>query len=126
LLAEAAHAAPARWRDCIDACLRLDPRTRVYGSLAWQHLTGLPYLSDTSDLDLLWQLPPASDVDALLAGIATIAREAPMRIDGEVVGAAGGVQWRELLGDRVDDVLVKASSGILPMSRLEFLAGGAA
>ena len=106
LLAEAAHAAPAGWRDSVGALLRLDSQTRVYGSLAWQHLTGLPYLSETSDLDLLWQLPSRANVGALLVGIATVARDAPMRIDGEVIGAAGGVQWRELQEDRVHDVLV--------------------
>ena len=28
---------------------------RVFGSLAWQYLTGEPYVSDRSDVDLLWR-----------------------------------------------------------------------
>ncbi|WP_245286679.1 malonate decarboxylase holo-[acyl-carrier-protein] synthase [Bradyrhizobium sp. ARR65] len=59
LLAEAAAAAPASWRATIDRLVQLLPETRVYGSVAWQHLTGLPYLSDSSDLDLLAPLRPA-------------------------------------------------------------------
>jgi len=125
LLVEAAAAAPAGWRDCIDRLLHLDPQTRTFGSLAWQHLTALPYLSEGSDLDLLWQLPSEADVEALLAEIAAIARAAPMRIDGEVVAAAGGVQWRELRGDDAGEVLVKGPRDVRTMTRAEFLAGGA-
>ena len=125
MLVEAAAAAPPGWRDCIDRLLDLDPQTRAFGSLAWQHLTALLYLSEGSDLDLLWQLPPAADVGALLAGIAAIAWAAPMRIDGEVVGAAGGVQWRELQGDDAGEVLVKGPGDVRTMSRAGFLAGGA-
>ncbi|HEX3350607.1 MAG TPA: malonate decarboxylase holo-[acyl-carrier-protein] synthase [Acetobacteraceae bacterium] len=125
LLAEAATVAPPGWRDGIDRLLHLDPLTRTFGSLAWQHLTGLPYLSEGSDLDLLWRLPSEADVGALLAGIAAIARETPMRIDGEVVGAAGGVQWRELQGDDAGAILVKGSRDVRMMQRADFLAGGA-
>ena len=125
LLADAAAAAPAGWRDSIARLVALDPLTRVFGSLAWQHLTGLPYLSAGSDLDLLWRLPPGDEMDALLAGIAAIARDAPMRIDGEITGAVGGVQWRELAESGVGDIAVKGLHEISLMSRAEFLAGGA-
>src|SRR4051794_37227486 len=78
LLADAADAAPAAWRTTIDLLLYLLPETRTYGSLAWQHLTGLPYLSDGSDLDLLWQLSAAKQAGTLLSDIARIAMQAPM------------------------------------------------
>jgi phosphoribosyl-dephospho-CoA transferase len=123
LLADAAAAAPPGWRDFIARLVALDPGTRVFGSLAWQHLTGLPYLSEGSDLDLLWRLP--ADVDALLAGIAAVAQDAPMRIDGEITGAAGGVQWRELAETGPGDVAVKGLREIVLMPRADFLAGGA-
>lgn len=125
LLAKAAAAAPSGWRESIDRLLQLDPLTRTFGSLAWQHLTGLSYLSAGSDLDLLWQLPSEADVDALVARIAAIDREAPMRIDGEVVGPAGGVQWREWQGDDTVTVLVKGPHDVRLMPRADFLAGGA-
>src|SRR5438552_2051811 len=66
LLAEAAAAAPPHWRETIDRLLRLCPQTRTFGSLAWQHLTGLPYLSDGSDLDLLWPLASAQAATLLV------------------------------------------------------------
>jgi phosphoribosyl-dephospho-CoA transferase len=123
LLAEAAVAAPSQWRASIDALVRLDPLTRVFGGLAWQHLTGLPYVTESSDLDLLWDLPRANRLDILLAGIAAIARHAPMKIDGEILGTAGGVNWHELHAAGAGDILVKGPHDVRMMARAVFLAG---
>ncbi|WP_407180647.1 malonate decarboxylase holo-[acyl-carrier-protein] synthase [Bradyrhizobium sp. STM 3562] len=123
LLADAATTAPPAWQETIDRLLRLLPETRTFGSLAWQHLTGLPYLSDGSDLDLLWPLSSTRETNALLSAIAEIARHAPMRLDGEIVGAAGGVQWRELIAADEHDILVKGPVAVHTMSRTAFLSG---
>ncbi|NYG47944.1 phosphoribosyl-dephospho-CoA transferase [Bradyrhizobium sp. IAR9] len=123
LLADAATAAPASWRATIEKLVRLLPETRTYGSLAWQHLTGLPYLSDSSDLDLLWQPSSVKQAETLLSDIARIAKQAPMRLDGEIVGSAGGVQWRELTGTDADEVLVKGPAGVTTTTRAAFLEG---
>ena len=125
LLADAAAAAPAHWRATIDLLLRLAPETRTFGSLAWQHLTGLPYLTDDSDLDLLWPLSAALQANTLPSDIARIAKQAPMRLDGEIVGRAGGVQWRELTGNDEDEVLVKRPTGVANTTRADFLSGTA-
>jgi phosphoribosyl-dephospho-CoA transferase len=121
-LADAAAAAPALWRDTIDQLLQLLPETRTFGSLAWQHLTGLCYLSDGSDLDLLWPLSSARRAKTLPSDIAWIASQAPMRLDGEIVGRAGGVQWRELTGADEDEVLVKGPVGVHSTTRAAFLS----
>ncbi|MBW5433731.1 malonate decarboxylase holo-[acyl-carrier-protein] synthase [Bradyrhizobium canariense] len=123
LLADAAASAPSAWQDTIDRLLGLYPETRTFGSLAWQHLTGLPYLSDQSDLDLLWPALPPEQASTLPFEIAGIAHLAPMRLDGEIICAAGGVQWRELTGANADEVLVKRHSGVHSMTRAAFLAG---
>src|SRR5262249_16114758 len=83
LLADAGHIAPQSWHASIDRLVALTPEVRCFGSLAWQYLTGLPYLSAGSDLDLLWSLPASHPLEELLAGIAAIDADAPMRIDGE-------------------------------------------
>lgn len=99
-LAEAASQAPRPWQPAIDAVLALALAhhlvPRPFGALLWQTVTGLTYLSPTSDLDLLW--PCAETVPAsLLDGLARIDAGAPMRLDGEVLlPDGGGVQWREL------------------------------
>ena len=126
LLAHAAKVAPTHWRDCIDDLVRLDPRTRTFGSLAWQYRTKLDYVTETSDLDLLWDMPASDDLVSLLAGVAAIAATAPMRIDGEIIGAAGGVNWAELEAEGSGDVLVKASDSVRMMARAAFLARGSA
>ncbi|WNV11789.1 malonate decarboxylase holo-[acyl-carrier-protein] synthase [Tardiphaga sp. 709] len=123
LLGDAAATAPGDWHETIDRLLRLLPETRTFGSLAWQHLTGLPYISDGSDLDLLWPLSSARRANTLPSDIAQIAREAPVRLDGEIIGAAGGVQWRELTGDERGEILVKATDGVRSMTRAAFLSG---
>ena len=101
LLRVAASAADRAWRSTIDSLLALGARTgvepRVFGSLLWQHQTGLTYLTPRSDLDVLWPVPAGFDVASLLFGIAEVERGAPLRIDGEVVFRDGcGVNWREL------------------------------
>ena len=107
----------------IDRLLRLLPETRTFGSLAWQHLTGLPYLSDGSDLDLLWPLSSARQAGTLPSDIARIARQAPMKVDGEILGSAGGAQWRELTGDDAREILVKGPIAVHSMTRTAFLSG---
>lgn len=120
-LAEARGCAPDAWQETIAALLALEPRTRCFGSLAWQHITGLAYLGAASDLDLLWPLP--AEHTGLLDGITRIAGAAPMRIDGEVLGRPGAVQWRELAS--ADPVAVKGAEGITLMSRADFVRGSA-
>lgn len=122
-LADLMASAPPAWRATIDRLLELDADARAYGSLAWQHATGLGYLSATSDLDLLWRCAAGSSCEALMAGIAAIERQAPMRIDGEVVAADGGaVHWRELQSG-TPEVLVKRLDDVVVLPRRTFMSG---
>lgn len=67
---------------------------RVFGSLAWQTVTGMAYLRASSDIDLL--LAPASQTD-LSVGIALLASHASvLPLDGEIVFPSGAaVAWKE-------------------------------
>ena len=121
-LADLALSAPAPWRATIDRLLELDDGVRVYGALAWQYATGLEYLCATSDLDLLWRHVAGSPCEDLLAGIAAIERQAPMRIDGEVVANGGAVHWRELHSGAVE-VLTKRLDHVVVQSRRSFISG---
>ena len=102
LLSEARAACPPSWAATLEALIALGERhglaPRPFGSLLWQSLTGLPYLSERSDLDLLWPVPGAVP-SRLMEGIAAIEARAPMRLDGEILlSDGGGVNWRELHG----------------------------
>lgn len=123
-LADLVSSAPVAWLATIDRLLQLDAGVRAYGSLAWQHATGLAYLCATSDLDLLWRPVTGFSCEALLVGIAAIERQAPMRIDGEVVAADGGaVHWRELHSGAAE-VVVKRLDGVVVLPRRTFMSAG--
>jgi phosphoribosyl-dephospho-CoA transferase len=100
-LAEASESAPVSWRATLGALVGLGARhgceARVFGSLLWQHVTGLTYVTDSSDLDVLWSIDRLDEVPALLDGIARAEESAAFRIDGEIAFADGAaVNWREL------------------------------
>lgn len=100
-LAAVLQSAPPQWRAALLALhmeslewLDLQPPLRVFGSLAWQTITGMPYLRDSSDIDLLF-MPTTRRV--LDVGIALLSRHADvLPLDGEVVFPAGAaVAWKE-------------------------------
>ena len=87
---------------------------RVYGSYGWQHLSGLPCVRGSSDLDLLiavTDLDVAGQAVRLLQGL-----QLSCKVDGELVFPDGqAVAWREhgqLLGGAVGQVLVKHRKGV--------------
>jgi len=116
-----AGVADRSWRATIDALLAVGVRSGVepsaFGSLLWQHLTGLAYLSPHSDLDVLWPIRKGLDVLSLVFSIAAVQRNAPLRIDGEVIFPDGSaVNWRELWNVRCASgqgvVLAKTMEGV--------------
>lgn len=112
--------APEAWRPTIAAIVAATPDPRCYGSLAWQFLTGMPYLTERSDLDVLWAVADGTEADRVAASIATIQADSVLRIDGELVSPAHrAVQWREWLSG-ADQLLVKASdrTALVPRARL--------
>jgi len=119
--APAAWHAPLRELDALGA--RCGVQGRVFGSLAWQALTGEPYLSASSDLDIVFPLPDAASLAPLLDGLATIDARAPMRIDGELLRDDGaGANWRELHA-RLPEVAVKTATTVELMCADAFIGG---
>lgn len=97
-LAEVASILPSSWRDAcadlthdlIDAQLEL----RVYGSVALQAITGLPYLTTTSDIDVLFYPRTHAQLQQGLHLLQTCAQGLPL--DGEIVFPSGlAVAWKE-------------------------------
>ena len=112
-----AHA-PAGWQPALAeleaAATDINLELRVFGSLAWQALSGLNYMTPQSDIDLLWH--PLSHAQ-LQQGIALLARweqTSGLRADGEMLfGGSSAVSWREwstLKYDGDQRVLVKRIS----------------
>ncbi|MCA8018020.1 malonate decarboxylase holo-[acyl-carrier-protein] synthase [Burkholderia metallica] len=121
-------AAPDAWRAPLRELDALGTRCgvqgRVFGSLAWQALTGERYLSESSDLDLVFPLPDAGSIAPLLDGLAALDARAPMRIDAELLRDDGaGVNWRELHA-RQSEVAVKTAIAV-ELMRADAFTGGA-
>ncbi|RQS67319.1 malonate decarboxylase holo-[acyl-carrier-protein] synthase [Burkholderia sp. Bp8963] len=120
-------AAPAAWRQPLRELDALGTRCgvagRVFGSLAWQALTGERYLTDSSDLDIVFPLPDPVHTRTLLDGLAAIDARAPMRVDGELLRDDGaGANWRELHA-QLPEVAVKTAGGVVLSPPAAFLAG---
>ncbi len=116
---------PDAWRATIEAIVELGARVgvevRAFGAVAWSALTGLDYLSSSSDLDLLFPLTPQAPVRALLDGLTMIEAKAPMRLDGEIIREnLGAVHWREL-SSGAGEVLIKSLAGAAMGRRDAFL-----
>src|SRR3954468_5937914 len=100
-LAAALASAPAAWRPLLGAVARaadaLGVPCRVFGSLAWQHLSGLAYVRPGSDVDLLFAPRRWPTVEDLLAALERLGDPGGPRLDGEILLPDGGaVAWREL------------------------------
>lgn len=114
---------PASWRSALTAlaaaAVAVGSPARIYGSLAWQTLTGLDYVRpDRSDVDLLFAPGDAPSLARLAALLRPLADGHHPRLDGEIVLPGGlAVAWREWLGG--GSILVKAPGAV-------FLADAAA
>jgi phosphoribosyl-dephospho-CoA transferase len=127
LLSAAFRVAPAAWMPTLHSlnhvATRLGVEARVFGSLAWHLLTGLNYLSVSSDLDFILSLPHPRDFSELMTELDSIDRAAPMRLDGEIVRDDGaGVHWRELHSGACD-VLAKTAGTPRLLNSAEFIGG---
>jgi phosphoribosyl-dephospho-CoA transferase len=100
LLSETINLAPENWRIGLNRLVALFEKheivARVYGSLSSEVLTGMRYLDEKSDLDLLLELGEGTNLRALLADLENFPLSLP-RIDGEILSSSGwAVAWREL------------------------------
>jgi phosphoribosyl-dephospho-CoA transferase len=115
-LAAVIASAPASWRDLLRV---LDEEARsagvalgVYGSLAWQHLSGEPYVTSGSDVDLLAPAGTEAQLRAALSLLGAHARDRAPSLDGELLLPGGrAVAWREVLSGGAR-LLVKSARAV--------------
>jgi phosphoribosyl-dephospho-CoA transferase len=127
-LQEAAQALPPAWRTAYAGLERQAAvaglEMRVYGSLALQALTGAPYLTARSDIDLAFFPRDAAQLNHGLALLDDYSRQLPL--DGEIVFPSGqAVAWKEwrnavsapgrtrVLVKRIDCVLLAEPAALL-------------
>lgn len=74
-------------------------RLGVYGSLAWEALSGESYRHADSDIDLICDLEHVGQFAAMLSALQQAAAELPCRLDGELRFPGGhAAAWREIAG----------------------------
>jgi len=126
-LEAACGSAPRAWWPTLDRlcelALRHSAEARVFGSLAWRSLTGLNYITDHSDLDLLLECRRDTDLERLVNEIAAVEADGPIRIDGELMrGDGAAVNWREFHAG-AGEVLVKSVNRVGLLDRRHFICG---
>lgn len=85
---------------------------RVYGSLVWQHVSGEPYVTPTSDVDLLWRARDQAMLQNMLEHLAQWERTSGLAADGELLlHDDTAVAWKELL-HRPRQLLIKRTNGV--------------
>ena len=123
-LAEAIPCAPQDWHRPL---LELDRAAAdtgvplsVTGPLAWQHLTGEPYVTDRSPVDLLLRPRTRLQLEQVIALLRARADRDGPRLGGEVLlGWSDAVAWRDLANGR-RRVLVRGmdSEAVVDVGRL--------
>ena len=99
-------------------------RLGVYGSLAWEALSGESYRHADSDIDLICDIEHVGQFATLLPALQQASAELPCRLDGELRFPGGhAVAWREIagqLGRPNAQVLVKGEHevGLWPLHAL--------
>jgi len=123
-LAEVIPAAPPDWRrplsDLDRAAAEAGVPLSVTGPLAWQHVTGEPYVSDRSSVDLLLRPRTRRQLEQVIALLRVREDGEGPRLDGEVLlGWDHAVAWRDLANGR-RRVLVKGidREAVVEVSRL--------
>ena len=95
-LASVLRSSPSTWRAQLAALERdaAGMHLRAYGSLAMEAITELPYVSETSDVDILFHPTSRRQLED---GVAVLARHAALLpLDGEIVFPGGAaVSWKE-------------------------------
>ncbi|GAC1419321.1 MAG: malonate decarboxylase holo-[acyl-carrier-protein] synthase [Burkholderiaceae bacterium] len=97
-LGAALTSVPTHWRATL-AALYLEAEEsglclRVFGSLAWQSITGMHYLHEASDIDLLCSPTSERELNVSIELLTRYALVLPL--DGEIIfPRAAGVAWKE-------------------------------
>jgi len=91
---------PPDWQPPLRRLLRsaesIGVEFRVYGSVAWHALTGRPWLTPESDIDLLWRAGDSAQLTAVITSLEAWEGESGRRADGEILfGDDDAVAWRE-------------------------------
>ncbi|HBP28707.1 MAG TPA: malonate decarboxylase holo-[acyl-carrier-protein] synthase [Advenella kashmirensis] len=123
----AAVAAPLK--RLLRQCKSHDIVVSVYGSLAWEALSGTTYRHDQSDIDLVCDIARAPQLACCIEALQLAQQALPCSLDGEIRFAGGAaVNWKELSqallqpAQPTTRVVVKENAGVALLSLTELLS----
>lgn len=118
-LGEVAALQPETFARLSDAAAEAGLDIRVFGSWMWQTLTGGPYASASSDLDVLIDVSGADGAGRAVDFLKREAAECAFKLDGELsFSGLGEAHWREYLNGE-PMVLVKSINAVRMVAREE-------
>ena len=125
-LQEVIDSVPQQWqsplRQLTREALANKLQFQVYGSVAWQYLTGENYVTAQSDIDLLWRAYSQEDISKGLEILLHWENSSGLKADGELLFSDGSAMaWRELLTTS-RKVMVKSRS-LVELKPLSDLVG---
>lgn len=125
LLADVLGKLPPRWKFGANMLLvylkEVNMPAHVYGSAAIEALTGLPCITENSDLDVLFKPASWESIAGLCARLKQLSHDHPtFEVDGEVLNPAGdAVHWLELCSQS-EQVLAKSNTAVRLISLSEY------
>lgn len=94
---------------------------RIIGSRMWESITGLSFARTESDIDLVLDLPTASQADAAVEYLLALRALTPLRVDAELsFPERGEVHWEEWQCQS-PQVLVKSTTHVALLARESLL-----
>ena len=107
----------AQAEELLESCQEYGLFPEVFGSLAWQRLTGLPYLHETSDIDLRFRVGNNGELNRLSAVLRNQDRLCVSLFDIEVELWNGrAFSWREFINDS-KEMMIKTTHNVFLMKK---------
>jgi len=113
-------------------CESYDIAISVYGSLAWEMLSGTTYRHSGSDIDLICDIARVPQLVACIEALQQAQQSLPCALDGEIrFGGGPAVNWKELAQalsqhtqptQLATKVIVKENTGVTLLSLTQLLA----
>jgi phosphoribosyl-dephospho-CoA transferase len=123
----AAIAAPLK--RLLQQCESHDIAVSVYGSLAWEMLSGTTYRHSLSDIDLVCDIARVAQLAPCIESLQQAQQALPCSLDGEIRFAGGAaVNWKELAqallqpAQPTTRVVVKENTGVALLCLTELLS----
>lgn len=108
-------------KELADAFLSFGIELFVFGSSMWESIIGKKYMTENSDVDLLWKPKSFFELELGLKYLEEWMNKYPLKIDGEVEFLCeSACSWKELMNDD-NNIIIKRVNKVSLESKLDFI-----